>query len=195
MLRAIVPHPTHDLAGVCPRLFAVGKNRQGEKCHADDRGRVLCGAVRYRSDAEPVRQAACHCETCRKNSGSAFSMNVAVPQDTLHPRAAVRAATRIIAARAARRSTGSSVATAAPTSSATARHTAPSRSLRPARSITRLARAEPAYLVRRSTALGRYSRERHPSTREPELRRTAIRPHRSSETLQRPFIVVLDARA
>jgi hypothetical protein len=26
-------------------------------------------------------QVVCHCETCRKNSGSAFSMNVAVPQD------------------------------------------------------------------------------------------------------------------
>jgi len=46
-------------------------------------GGCLCGAVRYRSDAEPVMQVVCHCETCRKNSGSAFSMNVAVPQDTL----------------------------------------------------------------------------------------------------------------
>jgi hypothetical protein len=46
-------------------------------------GGCLCGAVRYRSDAEPLMQVVCHCETCRKNSGSAFSMNVAVPQDTL----------------------------------------------------------------------------------------------------------------
>jgi hypothetical protein len=46
-------------------------------------GGCLCGAVRYRSDAEPVMQVVCHCETCRKNSGSAFSMNVAVPQDRL----------------------------------------------------------------------------------------------------------------
>jgi hypothetical protein len=28
-------------------------------------------------------QVVCHCNTCRKNSGSAFSMNVAVPQDSL----------------------------------------------------------------------------------------------------------------
>ncbi len=42
--------------------------------------------VRYRSDAEPVMQVVCHCETCRKNSGSAFSMNVAVPQDRLRIR-------------------------------------------------------------------------------------------------------------
>ena len=46
-------------------------------------GGCLCGAVRYRSDAEPLMQVICHCETCRKNSGSAFSMNVAVPQDSL----------------------------------------------------------------------------------------------------------------
>ena len=46
-------------------------------------GGCLCGAVRYRSDAEPLMQVVCHCETCRKNSGSAFSMNVAVPQDKL----------------------------------------------------------------------------------------------------------------
>ena len=48
------------------------------------KGGCICGAVRYRSDAEPLMQVICHCETCRKNSGSAFSMNVAVPQDTLH---------------------------------------------------------------------------------------------------------------
>jgi hypothetical protein len=46
-------------------------------------GGCLCGAVRYRSDAEPVMQVICHCKTCQKNSGSAFSMNVAVPQDSL----------------------------------------------------------------------------------------------------------------
>ena len=46
-------------------------------------GGCLCGAVRYSSDAEPLMQVVCHCETCRKNSGSAFSMNVAVPQDSL----------------------------------------------------------------------------------------------------------------
>src|SRR5271169_4888789 len=84
MLRAIVPHPTHDLAGVSRYASRGGENQAGEKCHADDlEGGCLCGAVRYRSDAEPVMQVVCHCETCRKNSGSAFSMNVAVPQDRL----------------------------------------------------------------------------------------------------------------
>ncbi|MGI9479020.1 MAG: GFA family protein [Hyphomicrobiaceae bacterium] len=46
-------------------------------------GGCLCGAVRYKSEAEPVLQALCHCQTCRKNSGSAFSFNVAVPEDSL----------------------------------------------------------------------------------------------------------------
>ena len=69
-------------------------------------GGCLCGAVRYRSDAEPVMQVVCHCETCRKNSGSAFSMNVAVPGQAPHRERAVRAFPGG-AARAARRSTGS----------------------------------------------------------------------------------------
>jgi hypothetical protein len=53
-------------------------------------GGCLCGAVRYRSQAEPVMQVICHCKTCQKNSGSAFSMNVAVPQDTLELDAGLR---------------------------------------------------------------------------------------------------------
>src|SRR5258708_37177363 len=64
-------------------LVAVGRTRREKKAMPTIEGGCLCGAVRYRSDAEPVMQVVCHCETCRKNSGSAFSMNVAVPQDRL----------------------------------------------------------------------------------------------------------------
>ena len=46
-------------------------------------GGCLCGAVRYKSDAEPVMQAVCHCKTCQKISGSTYSFNVAVPEDSL----------------------------------------------------------------------------------------------------------------
>jgi hypothetical protein len=46
-------------------------------------GGCLCGAVRYHSEAEPVLQAVCHCETCRKISGSTYSFNVAVPEESL----------------------------------------------------------------------------------------------------------------
>ena len=45
-------------------------------------GGCLCGAVRYRSDFTRM-QVVCHCKTCQKCSGSAFSMNVAVPQGSL----------------------------------------------------------------------------------------------------------------
>lgn len=46
-------------------------------------GSCLCGAVRYESAAEPVLVGVCHCKHCQKQSGSAFSMMVAVPKGTL----------------------------------------------------------------------------------------------------------------
>lgn len=36
-------------------------------------GGCICGQVRYELDGEPVRVGLCHCETCRKFTGSAFS--------------------------------------------------------------------------------------------------------------------------
>jgi hypothetical protein len=36
-------------------------------------GGCNCGQVRYQLDGEPIRVGVCHCETCRKDSGSAFS--------------------------------------------------------------------------------------------------------------------------
>lgn len=42
-------------------------------------GGCLCGAVRYSSDAEPAAVINCYCETCRKNSGSTNSFNLAMP--------------------------------------------------------------------------------------------------------------------
>lgn len=37
------------------------------------RGGCNCGKVRYELTGEPLRVGLCHCETCRKFSGSAFS--------------------------------------------------------------------------------------------------------------------------
>ena len=34
------------------------------------RGRCLCGAVRWESDAVPVGMNHCHCESCRRQSGA-----------------------------------------------------------------------------------------------------------------------------
>lgn len=43
-------------------------------------GSCLCGAVAYEVDAEPGPIIHCHCETCRKAHGSAFSSLAAVPR-------------------------------------------------------------------------------------------------------------------
>ncbi|MGZ6017797.1 MAG: GFA family protein [Phenylobacterium sp.] len=36
-------------------------------------GGCNCGKVRYQLEGEPLRVGLCHCESCRKESGSAFS--------------------------------------------------------------------------------------------------------------------------
>ena len=43
-------------------------------------GGCLCGAVRYRATADPLRAMICHCETCRRASGSAFLSFVHFPK-------------------------------------------------------------------------------------------------------------------
>lgn len=47
------------------------------------RGGCLCGAVRYRCDAEPLMTAICHCKHCQRQTGTAFSILVAVPKGSL----------------------------------------------------------------------------------------------------------------
>jgi len=43
-------------------------------------GGCLCGAVRYALKSEPRAIAICHCTHCRRLSGSAFSLNVVIPE-------------------------------------------------------------------------------------------------------------------
>ena len=47
------------------------------------KGSCLCGNVQYESTSEPLMVAVCHCDHCQKQSGSAFSVNIAVPPDSL----------------------------------------------------------------------------------------------------------------
>lgn len=47
------------------------------------KGSCLCGNVTYESTAAPLMIAACHCPHCRKQSGSAFSVNIGVPADSV----------------------------------------------------------------------------------------------------------------
>ncbi len=42
-------------------------------------GGSLCGAVRYRATADPVRAVNCHCGMCRRSSGAAFLTFVHFP--------------------------------------------------------------------------------------------------------------------
>lgn len=44
-------------------------------------GSCLCGSVAYEADAEPASIVHCHCVTCRKTHGSAFSTVTRVPSD------------------------------------------------------------------------------------------------------------------
>ena len=44
-------------------------------------GSCLCGAVAYEADADIQRIVHCHCQTCRKTHGTAFSSVAAVPRD------------------------------------------------------------------------------------------------------------------
>lgn len=46
-------------------------------------GGCLCGGVRYSVDADPELTALCHCEACQKQTGSAFSILVAVPKESV----------------------------------------------------------------------------------------------------------------
>ncbi|MFT7409338.1 MAG: hypothetical protein ACI9GJ_001314, partial [Parasphingorhabdus sp.] len=42
-------------------------------------GSCLCGAIRYSASASPLFQVHCHCQDCRKNTGSAFAALAFVP--------------------------------------------------------------------------------------------------------------------
>ena len=44
-------------------------------------GGCLCGAVRYRVNAEPVRTSACHCRNCQRRTGSAFGIGAYFRQE------------------------------------------------------------------------------------------------------------------
>ena len=44
-------------------------------------GKCLCGHVSYRCYATPDRIVNCHCEDCRRATGSVFGTNLFVPED------------------------------------------------------------------------------------------------------------------
>ena len=46
-------------------------------------GNCLCKAVTYKSNADPLMILNCHCENCRRLTGSVFGTNLFVPEDQL----------------------------------------------------------------------------------------------------------------
>lgn len=46
-------------------------------------GHCLCGNVSYTVSADPVITAICHCDTCQRQTGSAYSLVVGVPRESL----------------------------------------------------------------------------------------------------------------
>ena len=44
------------------------------------KGGCLCGAVRYESTADPVVAGHCHCEACRRSSGTGHCTHLGVPK-------------------------------------------------------------------------------------------------------------------
>jgi hypothetical protein len=46
-------------------------------------GGCLCGAIRYRAEGKTTIQAVCHCRNCQRQAGTAFSVILGVPADSL----------------------------------------------------------------------------------------------------------------
>ncbi|MEQ8798598.1 MAG: GFA family protein [Salinisphaeraceae bacterium] len=47
-------------------------------------GGCLCGSIRYTVTEAPAMSAVCHCRNCQQQSGSAYSVMIAVPLSALH---------------------------------------------------------------------------------------------------------------
>ena len=46
-------------------------------------GQCLCGSITYEADTEIETMTYCHCDTCRRVTGSAFNIGVGIPKATL----------------------------------------------------------------------------------------------------------------
>ena len=58
-------------------------------------GSCQCGSVTYSVDTEPLFTYACHCHSCQKRTGSAFSLALIIPTDALQLSGEVTPWTRI----------------------------------------------------------------------------------------------------
>jgi len=58
-------------------------------------GSCQCGAVTYTVNAEPLFTYACHCGSCQKRTGSAFSLGLVIATETLELKGALTAWSRV----------------------------------------------------------------------------------------------------
>ena len=56
---------------------------KGDSLMVQFTGGCLCGTIRYAVNAEPQRIHNCHCDTCRKATGSAFATNIFLAMDDI----------------------------------------------------------------------------------------------------------------
>ena len=73
-----------DIAGNCHER--VSSNEEEEAILPDSEtlnGGCNCGQVRYAITAPPLAVAACHCTSCRRQSGAAHSVNLVVGADAM----------------------------------------------------------------------------------------------------------------
>ena len=78
------------IAGSCPRVVQKTAMRNAQEFEMRNRtGGCNCGKVRFQVEGDPIRVGVCHCQICRKDTGSSFnffavwsSKNVAIVGDT-----------------------------------------------------------------------------------------------------------------
>ena len=46
-------------------------------------GACYCGSLRYAVTGNPLNTAICHCKSCQRQTGSAFTVMIAVPRGSL----------------------------------------------------------------------------------------------------------------
>ncbi len=46
-------------------------------------GRCLCGKIKYEIEGDPAVTAVCHCTSCQRQSGAAFSVNLMIQEGQL----------------------------------------------------------------------------------------------------------------
>jgi hypothetical protein len=58
-------------------------------------GGCLCGAVRYEYSGEALFSAVCHCQSCQRQTGSAYSVVIGVPATAFQQQGATRSFTAL----------------------------------------------------------------------------------------------------